>query len=56
MKMAAKATLPSRGSTFSAGHDLYALEELVIPARGQNLVGTGIALGILQGIYARIAP
>jgi len=34
MKMAAKATLPSRGSRFSARHDLYTLEDVLIPARG----------------------
>jgi len=56
MKMAAKATLPSKGSRFSAGHDLYALKEILIPARGQSLVGTGIAIGIPQETYARIAP
>ena len=56
MKIAAKAKLPSRGSKFSAGHDLYALEEGLIPARGQRLIGTGIAIGIPQGTYARIAP
>jgi len=55
MKMAAKARLPSRGSRFSSGHDLYALEDVLIQARGQKLIGTGIAIGILQGTYARIA-
>jgi len=56
IKMAAKATLPSRGSRFSAGHDLYALENILILAQGQKLVGTGIAIGIQQGTYARITP
>jgi len=56
MKMASKATLPTRGSRFSAGHDLYALEAVLIPAQGQKLVGTGIVIGIPQGTYARIAP
>jgi len=56
MKMAVKATLPSRGSRFSAGHNLYALEDVLIPAQGQQLIGTGIAIGIPQGTYARIAP
>jgi len=56
MKMASKATLPSRGSRFWAGHDLYALEEVLIPAQGQKLIGTGIEIGIWQGTYARIAP
>jgi len=49
MKMAAKATLPSRGSRVSAGNDLYALEDVLIPAEGQKLVGTGIAIGIPHG-------
>jgi len=56
MKMAANATLPSRGSRFSAGHDLYALEDVLIPAQGQKLIGTRIAIGIPPGTYARIAP
>ena len=51
MKMAAKATLPSKGSRFSAGHDLYTLEEVLIPAQGQKLIGTGIAIAIPQGTY-----
>ena len=56
MNMATKATLLSRGSRFSAGHDLYTLEDVLIPARGQKLIRTGIAIGIPQGTYARIAP
>jgi len=56
MKMAAKATLPSKSSRFSAGHDLYALEHVLIPSRGQKLVGTRIAIGIQQVTYARRAP
>jgi len=55
MKMASKATLPTRGSRLSVGHDLYALEDVLIPAQGQRLVGTGIAIGIPQGTYASIA-
>ena len=56
MKMAGKAMLPSRGSRFPAGHNLYTLEDVLIPARGQKLIGTGIAIGIPQGTYTRIAP
>jgi len=56
MKMPAKATLPSRGSRFSAGQDLYTLEDVLIPAQGQKLIGTAITIGIPQGTYARIAP
>ena len=28
---------------------------MLIPAQGQRLIGTGIAIGIPQGTYARIA-
>ena len=56
MKMAAKATLPLKGSRLLAEHNLYALEDVLIPAQGQKLIGTGIALGIPQGTYTRIAP
>jgi len=56
MKMASKAMLPTKGSKFSAGYDLYALDDVLISAQGQKLIGTGIARGILQGTYARIAP
>jgi len=34
MKMAGKVMLTSKGSRFWAGHDLYALEDVLIPARG----------------------
>jgi len=56
MKMALKARLPSPGFRFSAGHDLYTLEDVLIPAGVQKLVGTGITLGIQPGTYASIAP
>ena len=40
----------------AAGHDLYAMEEGLIPAKGQTLVDTGLAVGLPRGTYARIAP
>ena len=40
----------------AAGHDLYAMEEVLILAEGQTLVDTGRALGLRRGTYARIAP
>ena len=40
----------------AAGHDLYAMEEVLISAKGQTLVDTGLALGLPRGTYARIAP
>ena len=40
----------------AAGHDLYAIEDLSIPAKGQTLVDTGLAIGLPRGSDARIAP
>jgi len=50
------AKLPTRGSAFSAGYDLYSSERKVIPARGKALVDTGISIAVPQGTYGRIAP
>ena len=51
------ATLPSRGSAFAAGYDLYASEKCVIPpSLGRQLVRTGIAIAIPPGHYGRVAP
>ena len=40
----------------AAGHNLYAIEAVLIPANGQILVDIGLAVGLLRGTYARIAP
>ncbi|GMK54204.1 hypothetical protein CspeluHIS016_0107900 [Cutaneotrichosporon spelunceum] len=50
------ATLPTRGSPLSAGHDLYAADGIIIPARGKALVSTGLAIAVPKGTYGRIAP
>ena len=58
-KLNENATIPTYGSPFSAGADLYAFEEndVVIAAGETKLVHTGIALEIPEGlvglIYAR---
>ena len=39
----------------AAGHDIYALEEGSIPAKGQVLVRTRIAIGLPKGTYGRLA-
>ena len=40
----------------AAGHDVYAMEEVWIPAKGQTLLDTGLAVGLPRGTYARISP
>jgi dUTP pyrophosphatase len=55
-KLDAKAVLPSRGSLYSAGLDLYSLEDLAIAPKQRILARTGLAIAIPEGYYGRIAP
>ena len=58
-KLSEKATVPTYGSPFSAGADLYSCEDadIVIAAGETKLIHTGLALEIPEGlvglIYAR---
>ena len=55
MKLLDKAIIPTKGSRFAAGHDIYAVTEGLVPAKGQTLVETGIAIGLPEGTYGRLA-
>ncbi|KAK4188543.1 dUTPase-like protein [Podospora australis] len=55
-KLSETARLPTRGSAFAAGYDLYAARDAVIPARGKALVDTDISIAVPAGTYGRIAP
>jgi len=55
-KLSEEARVPKKGSARAAGHDLYANEETDVPARGQGMVRTGIAIGLPHNTYGRIAP
>jgi len=55
-KLSAEARVPTKGSARAARHDLYANEGTDIPAKGQAIVGTGIAMGLPHNTYGRIAP
>lgn len=50
------ARLPSKGSEFAAGYDLYSADNVVIPRGERRVVKTGISIAIPYGSYARIAP
>ncbi len=51
------AVLPKRGSSLSAGFDLFASEDQVIQGLlGTVMVETGVEIRIPPGYYARIAP
>lgn len=51
-KLSEKAKLPTRGSAFAAGYDLYAAKETTIPARGKALVDTDISIAVPAGTCA----
>lgn len=48
-KLSDKARLPTRGSAFAAGYDIYAAKATVIPARGKALVDTDISMAVPAG-------
>ena len=50
------AIIPTRGSSQAAGLDLYSTEQKSVLRGGRTLVGTGVAIGLPQGTYGRIAP
>ena len=54
-RLSRDAKMPTKGSRMAAGHDIYALEEGSIPAKGQVLVRTGIAVGLPKGTYGALA-
>ena len=55
-KLDERAVLPSRGSLYSAGLDLYSIEDLSIQPKHRILARTGLAVAIPEGHYGRIAP
>jgi len=50
------AALPRRASQGAAGHDLFAAEDVLLPARGRVLVPTGIAIGLPPHCEAQVRP
>jgi len=48
--------VPTKRSAKEAGHDLYGIEGTDLLARGDAIVGTGIAIGLPHNTYGRIAP
>lgn len=50
------AVIPTRADSGAAGYDLYATENVTVPARGRAIVKTGIAVALPPGTYGRVAP
>ena len=55
-KLNDNATIPTRGSDYAAGYDLYACidEEMYIPSGKTKKIGTGIAMEIPHGYFGAI--
>lgn len=50
------AKAPTQGTLFSAGYDLYAAEEAIVPRFGRKLIKTNVSMAIPMNHYGRIAP
>jgi len=55
MKLSDKAISPTKESRFASSHDIYAVTDGMVPAKGQTIVETGIAIGLPEGTYGRLA-
>ena len=51
-----RAVLPSRGSSYAAGLDICAIENLTIGPHERAIARTGLAVAIPPGFYGRVAP
>ncbi|XP_019869645.1 deoxyuridine 5'-triphosphate nucleotidohydrolase isoform X2 [Aethina tumida] len=47
---------PVRGSDKAAGYDLKSAFAYVVPAKGKEIIDTGIKIQLPEGCYGRIAP
>lgn len=56
LKLNEKAVIPKQGSKFSAGSDLYSIEDCILEPNTRKLVSTGISLQFTENVYGRIAP
>ena len=54
-KLQSAAKIPTRGSRRSAGLDLYANENAIIPPHSRQLIATGVSISLPSGTYGRIA-
>lgn len=56
-KLRENAVVPTCGSRYSAGYDLYAsmdVESVVIPPHGTVKIGTGLAIAVPEGYFGAI--
>ena len=48
-----KGHVPTRGSAFAAGYDIYSSENTTVPARGKAMVSTSISIAVPAGTCTR---
>jgi dUTPase len=54
--LSSRGRLPTAGSAYAAGLDVYAAERKTVPARGRAVVDLQISVAVPLGHYARVAP
>ena len=55
-KLNNEAIIPTKATPFSAGFDLYSIEDTIIKSKGKALISTGINVELPKETYGRIAP
>jgi len=55
-RLDSRATLPTRGTSSSAGLDLCSIENVTIGPHQRYLARTGLAVAVPEGFYGRLAP
>ena len=55
-KLSENAIVPTQGTKFAAGYDLYAAEDAIVVCGTRKLIKTNISMEITPGYYGRIAP
>jgi dUTP pyrophosphatase len=55
-KLTENAIIPTQGTPFAAGYDLYAAEDVTVVSGTRKLIKTNVSMEITPGYYGRIAP
>ena len=55
-KFSENAIIPTQGTNFAAGYDLYAAEDALVVCGSRKLIKTNISMEITPGYYGRVAP
>ncbi|KAI8922421.1 deoxyuridine 5'-triphosphate nucleotidohydrolase [Powellomyces hirtus] len=55
-RLTEKGRLPTRGSPFAAGYDIYSAKTTTLPPHSRAVVPTDISIAVPAGTYGRVAP